>query len=122
MTTDRSQGTPDLEAHFAAARDAAPRPSLDLMARLEADALDAQAALAAPRVPARRRGAWAELRQALGGWPGLAGLATAGCAGLWLGLSPGLDLGDGTLWSVADGSEILALDPSSGFDFVLGEG
>jgi hypothetical protein len=71
-----------LEAFFDAGRKAAPQPSAELLARITADA-DATLAATVPARPARRRGiaAW------LGGWPVLAGLATAAAAGVWIGYS-----------------------------------
>lgn len=33
-------------------------------------------------------GIWLRMREALGGWPALGGLVTAGMAGLWLGFAP----------------------------------
>ena len=58
-----------------------------LAARMMADAAQVQSDLA-PRAPAQRPGFWAQLRGALGGWPGLGGLATACAAGVWIGLAP----------------------------------
>ncbi|MCA0920114.1 hypothetical protein [Pseudooceanicola nanhaiensis] len=64
------------------------------LARIEADAFAAQAALQAPapvatseEAPARE-GWLAQLWSAIGGWPSLAGLATATVAGVWIGISP----------------------------------
>lgn len=38
--------------------------------------------------PVARRGFWSQLIATIGGWPALAGLATAGVAGLWIGAVP----------------------------------
>lgn len=92
--------TPDrddsfLDGYFAAARDGAPEPSPDLLARVLADAGAEQARQAAgTRDAAHRPGLWATMLAALGGWPALGGLATAGVAGLWLGISPPVALDD----------------------------
>lgn len=75
-----------LEALFATARAEVPQPSVALMERLRMDALSAQ-----PRplaAPAPRRSLVAQVLEAIGGWPALAGLATAGVAGLWIGMNP----------------------------------
>ncbi len=83
----------ELEKLLAEAAEQAPLPSGQLLERIMADA-EAVAAQgetpAAPPVPpaarqGRRRG---RLLAALGGWPALAGLATAAVAGVWLGLAP----------------------------------
>lgn len=77
---------PDLDALFAAARTAEPAP-LDpgFAARLVA-----QAEAARPRAAPARPGWGVRLRAVLadlGGAPALGGLATAGIAGLWIGLA-----------------------------------
>ncbi|MCM2560752.1 hypothetical protein M8756_03190 [Lutimaribacter sp. EGI FJ00015] len=81
-----------LDGFFDAARKTAPAPSAELLARVLDDAQATQAAagqvamasaVVTPR-PTRLR----QLVDLLGGWPAMAGLATAGVAGLWLGISP----------------------------------
>ena len=75
-----------LEDAFALARAEAARPAPEaLMARVLADADRERPPL---RAAAPRPGRLAAALAALGGWPALGGLATAGVAGLWLGLSP----------------------------------
>lgn len=71
----------DLEAVFAAARQRPADVSDGLMARVLADA---------DRIAAMRRPApmWLQIRDALGGWPALGGLAAASAAGVWIGLAP----------------------------------
>lgn len=80
-----------LEQFFDAARRDRAEPSEALMARVLADALDAQAGQAAQAQHARatrhRVLLWMQLRDALGGWPALGGLAAAGVAGLFIGFS-----------------------------------
>ncbi len=90
MTTTDRKGDP-LEPLFEAARAKAPQPSAELMARI---LVDAQAHLPAPApvaavqsVPPVRRGWLAGLLAAIGGWPSVAGMATATVAGLWLGFA-----------------------------------
>jgi hypothetical protein len=83
-------GLPDdsgLEAFFAAARGAAPEPSAELLTRIMAGAEAELAARAAPPAAAPRRWRLANLVKTLGGWPALAGMATAAATGLWLGFA-----------------------------------
>ena len=63
----------------------APRPDDALMARVLADAARVQDA---PVQAAPRPGIWAQISAALGGWPAMSGVALAGVAGLWVGMSP----------------------------------
>lgn len=122
--TDRDDTA--LAALFAAARAETPAPGSDLMARVLADALEAQAGFAPGRggipvplsspVPAQSR--WRQLVAALGGWPALGGLAMAGLAGLWIGVSPpqalvGLPL-TGVSGAAADLTDFFPVD---GLDF-----
>ncbi|MCB1395128.1 MAG: hypothetical protein H6898_05080 [Rhodobacter sp.] len=87
--TDGSIPEADLEALFAAARDAGPAP---LEARFQARLLEA--ALGAQPRPAARPGWLARFGAMLadiGGAPGLAGVGAAGLAGVWIGFSgPGV--------------------------------
>lgn len=117
MSDDRQTETPrddGLEAFFAAARADAPTPSDDLVARILADA---DAVHPAPVALAPRRSAspaWRDVLRGIGGWPALAGLATATVAGLWIGVQPpsGLDfLGSETY----DMQAAAFLDPASDF-------
>lgn len=87
-----------LEPYFRAGR-TGPGASDDLMARVmaQAEALAAPSAAApAARPAAARRGLLAGLMAALGGWPAMAGMATAAAAGVWVGFSSP-DLVDGYL-------------------------
>lgn len=68
----------ELETFFEAARSAPPAVPEALMARVIADAQGLQ--LTVPL--------WSRLTEALGGLPGLGGLVTAACVGVWLGVSP----------------------------------
>ena len=83
----------ELEAFFEAGRTETPEPGPELMARILADA-DAEIAAQHPRPSpvagrARRQsgGFWAALGEAVGGWPALAGMATAAVAGVWFGFA-----------------------------------
>lgn len=73
----------DLSALFAEAR-TAERPGEALTARVLADAAAVRAATGA-RIP-RRRSRDSGFLDAVGGWPGLSGLAAAGVAGLAIGV------------------------------------
>ncbi|CUH82451.1 hypothetical protein SAMN04488093_11411 [Tropicibacter naphthalenivorans] len=106
-----------LDAFFAAARDDVPLPSGDLMARIQAEALAEMPVAGARAAP----GFWAQLRDALGGWKGAAGLAAACACGVWIGISPPEGLSD--YWQGAEaGLGALGLDPVSGYDLALFEG
>ncbi len=101
---DRAQDAP-LEEYFAAARAAPPETAPDFLARVsaEAEAFALQHGARARRADRDRPGLWQGLREALGGWPALTGLATAGLAGLWLGFAPpaGIAASLGDLWTGA---------------------
>ena len=121
-SSDNRRDGPDagLERFFDAARATAPVPDPDWLARLQAEALELQPQrrAAAPRaVPSL----WVQLRQVLGGWPGIAGLASVAVAGLWLGAVPPQALGD-AVSTVLYGADSLSLDPLGGFDLALLEG
>lgn len=77
-----------LEALFAeAAGDGKPEVSSDLLARVMADAEAMQPAAMALAARPARQGLLSQFMQAIGGWPSLAGLATATVAGIWVGFS-----------------------------------
>ena len=78
----------ELEAMFAEARDDAPSPSNDLLARIEAQALAEQPApvqVVAP-APAKARG-WFDWHMGVGGWSSLGGLTAALVVGFGIGFS-----------------------------------
>lgn len=95
MTDKHPLTETELDTLFAAARDQAPLPSADLVARVFADAeAESAAALStAPggvpkRAPAGATAGWgATLLAALGGWPAIGGLATAAIAGVVIGVA-----------------------------------
>lgn len=77
----------DLDSLFQAAkRDAAKMPA-GLSDRILADAARVQAQSRASR-PRVRQSWFAQLREALGGWYGMGGLAAACATGLWMGIAP----------------------------------
>lgn len=84
MTTDDKD---PLEDFFEAARKETPALHADLSTRILSDAEDILTARDAAQTETSgfsfRRGL-----HLLGGWPTLAGLATATAAGLWIGISP----------------------------------
>ncbi|MDE9449327.1 hypothetical protein J3R80_02455 [Aliiroseovarius sp. Z3] len=87
----------ELEAFFNAARNDTATPSDALMAAILDDAATEQAgrdaspsslkdkSLVQGKDRRQRRGFWADLRASMGGWPALAGMATATIAGVWIG-------------------------------------
>lgn len=81
MMTERDP----LEDFFAAGRAERAQPDAALMARILADAEAETAARAAP-APVRESRLRSVLR-GIGGWPALAGLATATVAGVWIGVA-----------------------------------
>jgi hypothetical protein len=87
--TDKIFRDDEMAGLFEAARNRAPLPSADLIARILADAEAQAAPEPVPAAKARRAppapGFWATLVAGLGGWPVLAGMATATVAGVWLG-------------------------------------
>lgn len=110
-----------LTAMFKAARDTAPQPSADMMARVLAGAGAQQPVVAAPDRP-QRRGALANLFGALGGWPAVAGLSTATLAGIWIGVNPPAGLTDQVagLLGAPDAAFVIDLDAGAGFEFLEG--
>ena len=79
----------ELDDLFAVARAAPPAASPAFLARVLEDAYDEQPAAPTGPAPAMARGGiWGRLAAALGGGVALAGVATAGVAGVWLGFAP----------------------------------
>lgn len=118
--TKRTDLTDDLEleAFFSAAREDAPMPSGDFMARIEADALAALPLEA--REPVAAVPLWRQVLQAIGGVPGAAGLVAACATGIWIGVAPPQSLSE--IWSQSAGLETYEIDPLSGFDLAMLEG
>lgn len=110
MSTEREDAVTDeeLDQLFAVARRAPPLVPDRLMARVLADAAAMQAGpVAAPAM--RRRGWLGGFLAGLGGPGALAGLATAGLAGVWIGFVQPLDL---SLVGTASAAETLDLYPA----------
>ena len=105
-----------LDEFLDAARTARPVPPQALMARIVDDA-----EREAPRPEARDRVPfWRGLVEGLGGWPALAGLATATVAGVWIGAADPLELDP---LSLLGASSLEAADLSTGYaDLDWGEG
>lgn len=61
-------------------------PSDDFMARILSDADQLQPVVTPIRIPPET--VWSRIMSAVGGWPALSGVAAAGVAGLWIGLTP----------------------------------
>lgn len=125
--TDKHEFTEDgLETLFAAERAQSPVPSADLLGRIMADAqtqAQTQAqAQAGPVATAPQRGVFANLLQPIGGWPSLAGMATAGVVGVWIGFSQpaGLDMVAEQLMGTADSDYLVDLVPAFNTDFEEG--
>lgn len=116
----------DLEQMFATARKAPPEPSPDFLARVLSDAQALQSAAAPLAVHPERKGVLAMLGAAvgaIGGWPAMAGLASAAVTGLWIGINPPNVLS--TPISAAFGEAALlgeSTDFGEGFDFTQFEG
>ncbi len=108
-----------LDAYFEAGRNTAELPTAALLGRIMADA-EAQLVESAPSAP--HIGFFASLRDAIGGWPTLAGLATAGVAGVWIGFSQpaGLDLVAEQIWGADDATYLVDLLPAFGDDLEEG--
>lgn len=97
-----------LETYFDAARRTAPAPSEAMLARVLADAETVRTAAQARRPGTARR---ARFRDLLGGWPAMAGLATATLAGLWIGAAlPARMVGDDTPAYIVDITPEMAFD------------
>ena len=125
MAEKRPLDDQEMDLFFEAAREAAPRPSDDLMARILADAAQVQTEAQALKeaVPAGGGGGFLDrVFGAVGGWIPATGLAAVAVTGLMIGfVSPdGLDDLTGGYLSAALGYEVDDLLPS--FGTVLGEG
>lgn len=113
MSMTESHDHSDLDALFALGRSGGAEPSVDLMARVmaDADAVLLHHAVPVARALKARPPVWSQLVQALGGWGGIGGLLTASFAGLWLGLAGvGGDIG---LWSASANATGVDLVPDA---------
>lgn len=77
-----------LEALFAEDASGEFQPSLDFLARVEADAERIQEGFLDERAPVKRERFWQVLVASIGGWRAVAGLATATVVGVWIGINP----------------------------------
>lgn len=121
---DEPENTDPLKAYFDAGKAARPEPGDALMARIMADADRVQAARAEAAAPAAapRRGMLAGVLQALGGWPAMAGLATATVAGLWIGVSAPSGLAGVAQDVMAGANEAYLIDLDPDATFVIADG
>jgi len=83
MTDRASKLVDDMLAEAATVRAEVPDALMAAVLR-DAEALQPAAVTQAPASP----GLWQMLLETIGGWPTMGGLATAGVAGLWLGVAP----------------------------------
>lgn len=114
MTETRDEEA--LSQMFEAARQSAPAPEADFMARLTADAETFMPRPPAPAAPLQQGRLW----RLLEGWGGFAALASTAAMGVWIGIAlpetadlPGANL-------IGIGTDVSALLPGYGADF-LGE-
>ena len=80
MIEQHRMGPDDLDGLFHSARQRQPLPD-ELFARIMADAAEEVARRDEAVAPGRSGGLWAAILDTVGGWPSLAGLATATPAG-----------------------------------------
>lgn len=88
MAEKNTLSNAELDGLLAEAASLATTPGSELMQRIIADADAVAAAKEVKPEPAqqpRRRGILAGLLAGIGGWPAIAGLATATVAGVWIG-------------------------------------
>ncbi|MEQ8902651.1 MAG: hypothetical protein RID11_16895 [Roseovarius sp.] len=114
MSMSDKQRTGDgLGGFFEAARGHAPTPSPDLLARVLADA---EATQQPARLPSTSEGLVVRLYRLLGGWPAMAGLATAALTGIWIGTA----LPEGLI-GTAEAAYLVDITPEMAFDLAGGE-
>mgnify|MGYP001627886646 FL=1 len=123
-----------LEAYFDPARRTSVPLSEDMLHRLTQDALGTQKEFSATKLAlisgpvSTRLGKFGQVVALIGGWPAMAGLATAGIAGLWIGAVPPAILENITanVVSSSDATEddLYLVDPLPGYvlSLALGEG
>jgi hypothetical protein len=110
--TDNDKVFDDLERLFAKGRRESEQMSAGLSQRILADADRVQAGFASASAPqaVARPGVWSQALSALGGWPALGGLVTAGAAGIWIGLAPPSFLPDLDVFIAQDSQDIDLID------------
>lgn len=110
----------NLDNLLALARSQPPQPSGRLMDQV---AVDSVAYLVEKTpfddVPTTRPGWVRQVLQSLGGWPAIGGLATATCAGIWLGIYPPqpVALAAETFLGVEDVTPLIDIGADAAFDF-----
>jgi hypothetical protein len=115
--SDKDQADGGLDVFFEAARAQGLGPSPDLLSRVLADAEATQHAdPTATFAPAPCPGIAARLYRLLGGWPAVAGLATAALTGIWIGTA----LPEGLL-GTAEATYLVDITPEMAFDLAGGE-
>ena len=110
----------ELDALFHAAQQDPGAPPAEWLARVVADA---ERELSEPSAFIAPPSLWMQLVSALGGRPGLGGMALAGAAGLWIGFAPPALLGDpvGTTLGAESPVDLLS-DDAFAFATLLDEG
>ncbi|MCZ7676116.1 MAG: hypothetical protein M5U35_09930 [Roseovarius sp.] len=111
-----------LKAHFEALKARVAEPDAALLARILADAEHEQAVRAAPAARRPRSGWLAAPVRALGGWPAMAGLATAALAGVWIGAAPPEGLAAAAQRMLDANAAVLVIDVDPDAVFILAEG
>lgn len=112
-----------LAEFFAAGRDKPLEPSADFLGRILSDAEQVQAGFASSEtVVATSEGWFASMLGAIGGWPSLAGLATATVAGLWIGFSSPTTVDGLASGYLGVGETVELVDLFPDFDDLLLEG
>lgn len=113
----------DLDAFFDAARNSSPEPSPEFLARILSDAEGVQNSFVQTPFGARKpaKSVFAQLRDAIGGWPALGGLVTASAVGVWIGISPPESVTETMAAFLGDSTEFI-VDPLSGFELASIEG
>ena len=115
MMTQPDDFVDDLLGHAAGVK---PGVTDDLMARVMADAV-MLAPVATPQVA--RVSVWTQLREFIGGWPAIGGLAMAGVTGVWIGFAPPSPLSDFAAPFLGDTVSVDLLDDTFAQGF-LGDG
>lgn len=111
----------DLDALFAAEMGNPIEPSADFLSRIMDDAMTTQAGFNVQESePVVEQSLWGSIVGIIGGWPTLAGLATATVAGVWIGISPPESLN--TLTDSVVGTSFGYSDYLPNLDSVLTEG
>lgn len=123
--TDIKKDDAVLEALFEAAIFDTPPPSDRLMDRVLADALETIPTgpeAADKRSGVGKLGLFGQIINAIGGWPAVAGLATATVAGVWIGIYPNDVVSDVMAQYSGDDSDLYLVDISTSIGSLFEEG